>query len=97
MECTIAEQTIFDAINEIREKKKRRPDKERIATRLLEAPGLAMASTLEVIDSMINENKIINIKTTKGEDSFYEAESHVNPLNQAGNKGNKSHPKKIRR
>ena len=54
-----------------------------------------MASTLEVLDKMINEKKIINVKTTKGEDSFYEAESQVIPENQVGNKGNKKPSQKI--
>ena len=79
MDHGIPDKTIFDAINEIREKKRRRPDKERISTYLLQTQGLAMASTLEVLDKMINEKKIINVKTTKGEDSFYEAESQVIP------------------
>ena len=76
-------------------KKRRRPDKERIVTHLLETQGLAMAATLEVLDMMINEKKIINIKTTKGEDSFYEAESYVIPENEIGNKGNKKPSQKI--
>ena len=73
MTTTIDENMIYKAINEIRSKHKRRPDKECIWNHLLVKHGLAKSLTINSIDGMIEEGKIYNKKTT-GEDSYFISE-----------------------
>ena len=73
MEAKTVERSVLDVINDLRVTKKKRPDKQSISNLLLKTKGLAMASTIEVIDMLLMEKKIINKKTVDGEDSFYTA------------------------
>ena len=77
MESNIVEQSVLDAIREILESKKKRPDKQSISSHLLKTMGLAMATTLEVIDMLLMEKKIITKKLIDGKYSLYKVKPTV--------------------
>ena len=64
-------------IHEVRLKQRQRPDKESISRHILTRRGLAMAATLNTIDSMLAAGKICNKKTANGEDSFFVSEGAI--------------------
>ncbi len=70
----IKKSLVYESINEIRMKLRQRPDKNTISNHIVMKHGQAMAATLPSIDKLLEEHKIYNKKTTKGEDSFYVSE-----------------------
>ena len=67
----IEEKIIREAITKIREKRHHRPDKESVAPLVITRHGLAMDAVLNTVDKMLDNENIMNRKTSNNDDSFY--------------------------
>ena len=68
---TLNDEHIFDAINVIRYKKRKRPDRESILKQIQEKIRVTNIEFSELLDTLIENGSVHVKKTNEGKESFY--------------------------